>query len=61
MLLVKLRNGLELTWDSLDTGERRLVVYALCYLAVSLLLARRGAARERLKREIMEELGAVPA
>lgn len=56
MLLLKIRNGLELTWDSLDQGERKLVLYVALYLALSLALTLRKSSRERLKRELREEL-----
>ena len=57
MLLVKIRNGLELTWDSLDGQERALVLYAVGWLVVMLLAGAARRSREQLRRDILEELG----
>lgn len=58
MLLVKIRNSLELFWDSLDPNERFVCAYALASLAVWLLVHAREAEREQLKRELRDELEA---
>lgn len=57
MLLLKIRNGLELTWDSLDGQERALVLYAVGWLVVMLLAGAARRSREQLRRDILEELG----
>ena len=56
MLLVKIRNGLELTWDSLDSQERQVILYLVCYLVLVAVTALQRASRERLKRELREEM-----
>jgi hypothetical protein len=56
VLLTKLRNGLELTWDSLDAQERQVVLYFVVYTLVTLFAAVARASRERLKRELREEI-----
>jgi hypothetical protein len=56
VLLTKIRNGVELTWDSLDQQERQVVLYFVVYTLVTLFAAAARASRERLKRELREEL-----
>ena len=56
MLLVKAKNAAELFWDSLDSEEKRLVLVYAAYLIGSLLVAWQRGSRERLKREIREEI-----
>lgn len=61
MLLTKIRNGAELTWDSLDGQERKVILYVLAYAALSLFFAWQRSSRERLKRELREEISGAPA
>jgi hypothetical protein len=56
MLLVKIRNAAELGWESLDSQERMLVVYAGAWVVLMLCLRARQVGRERLKAELREEL-----
>ena len=56
MLLIKVRNALELLWDSLDSEERRMLAYAVGYLVVTLVVAYQRSSRDRLVRELREEL-----
>jgi hypothetical protein len=56
MLLIKVRNAAELLWDSLDSRERMLVVYAGAWLVFMTLLSAQRKSRDRLRREIVEEL-----
>ena len=53
---MKLKNGLELTWESLDSQERMVMLYAACWLLVTLVTAVARGSRERMRREIVEEL-----
>jgi hypothetical protein len=59
LLLVKFRNAAELFWDSLDGEEKRLLVIYAAYLIGSAVLAVQSRSRDRMKREIVEELRAV--
>lgn len=52
----KLRDALAMFWLNLDDDERRLLAYAGCYLAASVLLAWQRSSRERLKRELRDEM-----
>lgn len=61
MLLTKLRNGIELTWDSLDSQERQVVLYFVVYTLVTLAATLARASRERLKRELREEISGAAA
>lgn len=56
LLVVKFRNAAELFWDSLDTQERQIVLYFLVYLCVSTLAMMQRLSREKLKRELREEI-----
>ena len=56
MLLVKFRNAAELFWDSLDSEEKRLLVIYGAYLVASVVLSMQGRARDKMKRELLEEL-----
>lgn len=58
MILVKVRNAGELLWDSLDSQERAIVGFACFYLTVTMLALLRSASRERMKRELREEIAA---
>lgn len=58
MLLTKIRNAAELLWDSLDSQERQVLVYFLAYIAFTALVAWQHGSRERLKRELREEIAA---
>ena len=61
MLLTKIRNGVELTWDSLDTQERQVVLYFVVYTLVTVVATLARASRERLKRELREEINGTAA
>lgn len=56
MLLTKIRNATELLWDSLDSQERQVLAYLVAYAVFTALIAWQHGSRERLKREIREEL-----
>lgn len=56
MLLIKVRNAAELLWDSLDAQERQVVLYFAFYMLVSIVAALQHSSRERMKRELREEL-----
>lgn len=56
LLLVKTKNAMELFWESLDAQERQIVLYFVVYLCVSALTVLQRLSRERLKRELREEL-----
>lgn len=56
MVLTKLRNGLELTWDSLDAQERQLVAYVVVYALIYLLSTLRKARRQIQTMDILEQL-----
>ena len=56
MLLIKVRNAAELLWDSLDAQERQVVLYFAVYTLVSIVAALQHASRERMKRELREEM-----
>jgi ABC-type branched-subunit amino acid transport system substrate-binding protein len=58
LLVVKARNALELFWDSLDAQERQVVAYMAVYMLVAAVTALQRVSRERLKRELREELHA---
>jgi len=55
-LLSKAVDAGSMFWQALDERERLLVLYGAGYLAVMVLLAVNRSSRERLKREIREEL-----
>lgn len=61
MLLIKVRNSVELFWDSLDAQERQMVLYFAAYALVTLLAALQRISRERLKRELREEISGASA
>jgi hypothetical protein len=56
MLLLKIRNAGELLWESLDRQERLVAFYALGWAALMVALALHRSSRERLKRELVDEL-----
>ena len=56
MLLVKVRNAAELLWESLDSRERAVVAYAAAWAAFAIALSLRQRSREKLRREIVEEI-----
>lgn len=56
LLLVKLRNGAALTWESFNSQERILVMYAAAWLLIMLVSTLVQRSREQMKREIREEL-----
>lgn len=58
MLVRKAANAAELFWSSLNEDERRLVVYGLAWVAASVAAMVARANRDRIKREIVEELTA---
>lgn len=58
MIVRKTLNAAELFWSSLDEGERQVVVYALVWLVASAVAVAGRASRDRLKREILEEIQA---
>lgn len=55
MLFVKLKNAMELLWDSLDSEERRVLVYALAWFGLSVFAAVRRAQRDAFKREVLRD------
>lgn len=55
LIVVKIKNAVELLWESLDSQERQVVLYFALYVLVSLLAAFREADRSKLKRELREE------
>jgi len=56
LILVKVKNALELLWESLDTQERVLLGYLLLSVAVTVAGSAQKKSRARLKQEILEEL-----
>ena len=56
LILVKLKNAGELLWESLDTQERVLLGYLVLSLVVTLAGSAQRKSRDRLKRELLEEL-----
>lgn len=48
-------------WAALDERERMVVLYALGYLAVTVLALAHRSSRERLKRELRAELAGADA
>lgn len=57
MLLTKIRNAAELCWDSLDSQERQVLLYLAAYVLFTAWAAWSHGSRERLKRELREEIG----
>jgi uncharacterized heparinase superfamily protein len=58
LLFVKVRNSLELFWETLDASERATVAYALAWLLVIAAASVLRSSRERLKAELRAELEA---
>lgn len=56
MLLVKLKNSVELFWETCDTEEKRMVAYFVAWALVSILLAVQRAQREAFKREVLSDV-----
>lgn len=56
MIVRKTLNAAELFWSSLDEDERMVVVYGLVWVVVSALAVAGRASRDRLRRDIIEEL-----
>lgn len=58
MIITKVKNAAELLWESLDSQERQVLLYGLAYLLVTALSVLQQTSRERLKRELREEIAA---
>jgi hypothetical protein len=58
MLARKLLNASDLFWDSLDTGERMIVLYAAAWALLALALTLQRRSRERFRRDLLAELEA---
>lgn len=56
MLLTKIRNAAELCWESLDSQERQVLIYVAAYIVFTAWAAWQHGSRERLKRELREEI-----
>lgn len=52
----KLTDAASMFWQSLDSHERRMLLYVGAYFAFTLLLAAQQRSRERLKLELREEI-----
>lgn len=50
----KLTDALSMFWQALDDDERRIVMYAGCYLLVSVALGMQAKASERRERRLRE-------
>jgi type II secretory pathway component PulM len=59
-IVSKLQDALAMFWQALDEDERRYVMYIAAYILFTVAWALRNASedrrRERLKRELREEL-----
>lgn len=58
-LLAKFTDAASMFWQSLSDDERRLLLYAGAYLAVSLVLGVQAKAAESRERRLREEVRAV--
>lgn len=52
----KLSDAALMFWQACDERERRIVVYAAAYLVVTVAITMQRGSRERLRRELREEL-----
>lgn len=57
-VLGKLTDAASMFWSALDERERRLVLYAAAYVIFTAWAAWQHGSRERLKRELREEIAA---
>lgn len=58
MIVRKTVNAAELLWDSLDQGEKLVVLYALAWVACVALVAVQRRSRERFRRELLADVEA---
>jgi hypothetical protein len=58
MLARKLLNASDLFWDSLDAGERTIVLYAAAWIVLAAALTMQRRSRERFRRDLLAELEA---
>jgi hypothetical protein len=56
LLLVKVRNAGELLWESLDSRERMLLVYACAWIGFVAVLSAQRRSRERFRQSIVDEV-----
>ena len=52
----KVANASELLWESLDSRERMMVIYAGVWVMVLGLLSLQRRSRERFRRELLDEV-----
>lgn len=57
-VLDKLRDAGSMFWSALDEQQRRVVLYVGAYVALTALIAWQHGSREKLKRELREEIHA---
>lgn len=57
-MYAKFRDAGEMLWLNLDSREKAMLGFAAFYLTLTLLALLRDSSRERLKRELREELAA---
>lgn len=55
-MIWKLTDALSMFWSALDENERRLLALATVYVLAAAAAAMQARSRERLKREIVQEL-----
>jgi streptomycin 6-kinase len=55
-IFTKLTDALSMFWQALDDEERRVVIYLAAYTLASVALTMQRGSRERMKRELREEM-----